>query len=64
MPMAKADRGRFEMASKIEVTAVVTFKVELDPNSDLVPVDQAHDAAVGFLPSDVTLEEILSWEPA
>ena len=51
-------------AQKIKITAVVTFTADLDPDSDLIPVDQDNDAAVGFLPSNVTLEEILSWEPA
>lgn len=49
--------------SKITVTAIITFEAELDPDSDLIPVDQANDAAVMALPHGFDLEEIIEWEP-
>lgn len=48
---------------KVEITAVVTFTAEMGDEWDSSE-DNAHDAAILFLPSGCDIEEIVEWRNA
>ena len=49
--------------TKLTVYAIVSIEVEVDDSSPLTEGDLIWDASLMLLPSKVTLEDIVQWEP-